>query len=108
VKAQEEAPYCLACPTHKAIRNYSKTRFNANEIILDELNTTYSSDLGSNHFTRVYASLEPGGVSTNPESGIGYQNLMSCQTATTRSSVWNVIMLEDRRLWVETSIIAAE
>jgi hypothetical protein len=29
VKAQEEAPYCLACPTHKAIRNYSKTRFDA-------------------------------------------------------------------------------
>jgi hypothetical protein len=29
VKAQEEAPYCLACPTHKAIRNYSKTRFAA-------------------------------------------------------------------------------
>jgi hypothetical protein len=27
VREQEEAPYCLDCPTHKAIRNYSKTRF---------------------------------------------------------------------------------
>jgi hypothetical protein len=29
VKAQEGAPYCLACPTHKAIRNYSKASFAA-------------------------------------------------------------------------------
>ena len=29
MKAQEEAPNCLTCPTHKAIRNYSKTRFTA-------------------------------------------------------------------------------
>ena len=29
MKEEEEAPYCLGCPTHKAIRNYSKTRFAA-------------------------------------------------------------------------------
>jgi hypothetical protein len=27
VREQEEAPYCLDCPTHKAVRNYSKARF---------------------------------------------------------------------------------
>jgi len=31
------------------------------EITLDELNTTYSSDVGSGHFTTVYASLGPSG-----------------------------------------------
>jgi hypothetical protein len=36
-------------------------RINDVEIILDELNTTYSSDVGSDHFTRVYASLGPAG-----------------------------------------------
>jgi hypothetical protein len=36
-------------------------RVNNEEIILDELNTTYSSDVGSDHFTRVYASLGPSG-----------------------------------------------
>jgi hypothetical protein len=36
-------------------------RINDAEIILDELNTTYSSDAGSDHFTRVYASLGPAG-----------------------------------------------
>ena len=36
-------------------------RVNDEEIILDELNTTYSSDIGSDHFTRLYASLRPGG-----------------------------------------------
>jgi hypothetical protein len=34
-------------------------RINDEEIILDELNTTYSSDVGSDHFTRVYASFGP-------------------------------------------------
>lgn len=29
MRDREEAPYCLDCPTHKAIRNYSKTRFSA-------------------------------------------------------------------------------
>jgi hypothetical protein len=48
---------------------FTGIRINANEIILDELNTTYSSDSGSDHFTRVYASLEPGGGFD--ESGIG-------------------------------------
>jgi hypothetical protein len=36
-------------------------RINADEIILDELNTTFSSDTGSDHYTTVCASLEPGG-----------------------------------------------
>jgi hypothetical protein len=40
---------------------FAGIRINANEIVLDELNTTYSSDSGSDHFTRVYASLKPGG-----------------------------------------------
>jgi hypothetical protein len=34
-------------------------RINNEEIILDELNTSYSSDTGSDHFTRVYASRGP-------------------------------------------------
>jgi hypothetical protein len=29
VKELEEAPYCLGCPTHRAVRNYSKARFGA-------------------------------------------------------------------------------
>jgi hypothetical protein len=29
VKEQEEAPSCLGCPTHKAVRNYSRVRFTA-------------------------------------------------------------------------------
>jgi hypothetical protein len=40
---------------------FAGIRINANEIVLDELNTTYSSDSGSDHFTRVYALLKPGG-----------------------------------------------
>jgi hypothetical protein len=36
-------------------------RVNNEEITLDELNTTYSSDVGSDHFTTVYASLGPSG-----------------------------------------------
>jgi hypothetical protein len=36
-------------------------RINEAEIILDELNTTFSSEVGSDHFTRVYASLGPAG-----------------------------------------------
>jgi len=36
-------------------------RINSNEIVLDELNTTYSAESGSDHFTRIYASLERGG-----------------------------------------------
>jgi hypothetical protein len=41
--------------------HFASIRVNANEMILDETNTTYSSDIGSNHFTTVRASLEPGG-----------------------------------------------
>jgi hypothetical protein len=40
---------------------FAGIRINANEIVLDELNTTYSSESGSDQFTRVYASLKPGG-----------------------------------------------
>lgn len=36
-------------------------RINADNVMLDELNTTYSSDRGSDHFTRVYAWLRPDG-----------------------------------------------
>jgi len=36
-------------------------RINNEHIVLDELNTTYSSDIGSDHFTNVYASLGPDG-----------------------------------------------
>ena len=36
-------------------------RINEVEIILDELNTTFSSEVGSDHFTRVYAPLGPAG-----------------------------------------------
>jgi hypothetical protein len=34
-------------------------RINDDEIVLDELNTAYSSDLGSDHSTTVYAALRP-------------------------------------------------
>lgn len=34
-------------------------RINNEEIVLDELNTTYSSDVGSDHFTRDIAALRP-------------------------------------------------
>jgi hypothetical protein len=44
-------------------------RVNANEIVLDELHTTYSSDVGSDHFTRFYTSLEPGGGFDEAEIG---------------------------------------
>lgn len=40
---------------------YINLRINDNEIILDELNTTYSSDVGSDHFTRDFATLRPQG-----------------------------------------------
>jgi hypothetical protein len=36
-------------------------RINDEVIILDELNTTYSANIGSDHFTTVYASLGPNG-----------------------------------------------
>jgi hypothetical protein len=36
-------------------------RINDEEIILDELNTTYSIDVGSDHCTRGYATLGPSG-----------------------------------------------
>jgi hypothetical protein len=36
-------------------------RINDEMIILDELNTTYSADIGSDHFTRLYASLGQSG-----------------------------------------------
>lgn len=29
MREEEEAPYCLGCPTHKAVRSYSKARFGA-------------------------------------------------------------------------------
>ena len=41
--------------------HFASIRINAGEIILDEMNTTYSSDSGSDHYTTVCASLEPGG-----------------------------------------------
>ena len=44
-------------------------RVNANEIVLDELHTTYSSDVGSDQFTRFYTSLEPGGGFDEAEIG---------------------------------------
>jgi hypothetical protein len=44
-------------------------RVNANEIVLDELHTTYSSDAGSDQFTRFYTSLEPGGGFDEAEIG---------------------------------------
>jgi len=44
VKAQEEAPYRLGCPTHKVIRNYSKTRFgelaHAASTLLEQIQAT--------------------------------------------------------------------
>jgi hypothetical protein len=40
---------------------FAGIRINANEITLDVLHTTYSSDLGSDHFTTTYALLKPGG-----------------------------------------------
>jgi hypothetical protein len=41
--------------------HFASIRINAGEIILDEMNTTYSSGSGSDHYTTVCASLEPGG-----------------------------------------------
>jgi hypothetical protein len=40
---------------------YIGFRINQDELTLDELNTTYSSDFGSDHSTRTYANLNPGG-----------------------------------------------
>jgi hypothetical protein len=45
---------------------FATIRINASEIILDEMNTTFSSDRGSDHYTTVYASLEPGGGFDQP------------------------------------------
>lgn len=36
-------------------------RINSEEIILDELHSSYSSDVGSDHFTETYATLSPCG-----------------------------------------------
>jgi hypothetical protein len=34
-------------------------RINDEGIVLDELNTSYSADVGSDHFTRAYSTLSP-------------------------------------------------
>jgi hypothetical protein len=39
----------------------ARLRLNDDEIVLDELNTTYSADVGSDYFTREYDRLLPGG-----------------------------------------------
>ena len=42
-------------------RRFVCLRINDEEIVLDELNATYSSDMGSDHHTDGYAVLRPGG-----------------------------------------------
>ena len=59
-------------------------RVNSDQIVLEELNTTYSSDVGSDHFTKFYASLEPGGGYDEAEIGdwiSKLEELCACENA---------------------------